>query len=97
MAAAAFVKEEVDVIFGVALRCLSIHIHHSVFYSHQYQYFKKCSDTETAICPVLCPVCESQQRDKPLAKMRKLLKITDGTTKGIMVIFVPVITLYRYL
>ena len=54
MAAAAFVKEEVDVIFGVALRCLSIHIHHSVFYSHQYQYFKKCSDTETAICPVLC-------------------------------------------
>ena len=57
MAAAAFFKEEVDVIFGVALRCLSIHIHHnhhSVFYSHQYQYFKKCSDTETAICPVSC-------------------------------------------
>ena len=93
MAAAAFVEEEVDVIFGVALRCLSIHIHHSCLLLPSRQYFKKCPDTETAICPV----CEYQYRDKPLARRRKMFQITDGTTKGIMVIFVPVITLYRYL
>ena len=78
MAAAAFVGEEVnvDVVFGVALPNFSIN--QSVFYSHQY--FKKCPDTETAICLV----CESQLRDEPPAKRRKILKTTDGNTKGMM-------------